>query len=82
MIDKYTLATLEEVHYFLLNWQYTNYRLLKLVFGITGKPLKIAKELDVLAARYTKLAKMIRTRVEKERRDGENAGINHDTKSK
>ena len=71
MIDKYTLATLEEVHYFLLNWQYTNHRLLKLVFGMKGKPLKIAKELEVLAARYTKLAKMIRTRAEKERREGE-----------
>ena len=71
MIDKNTLSTLEEVHYFLLNYQYTNHRLLKLVFGISGKPLKIAKELDVLSARYTKLAKMIRTMSEKERREGE-----------
>lgn len=71
MIDKYTSETLEEVHYFLLNWSYTNHKLLKIVFGMQGKPLKVAKELDVLAARYTKLAKMIRARVEKERREKE-----------
>ena len=63
-MDKYTIDTLEEVQYWLLNWNYTNHRIIKLVFGLTNKPLKIATELDVLAARYTKIAKMIRKKHE------------------